>query len=268
MAFVVKTLAYVIAISGGVLGGSFAPSLFIGTALGACTGHLAQTIDPSIDPKAYAIIGMGSYFAGLLRSPMAAIIIVIELTRDYDLVLPLMLGVTLSIAISRRISKLSIVEQQMIDEGYVESHDAGDPLSRVRIGDAMTAAPMALGRDLTLAEAARNALPSAHRIYPVVDEEGRLVGVVSRETLAGGLTEEGAQRRVRDIAEEPKLVATASDSIIEIVEQMEVHGVDRCPVVDDPMSRRVVGFLSPSDILRVRMRRSRRAPERELELWE
>jgi CIC family chloride channel protein len=268
MAFVVKTLAYVIAISGGVLGGSFAPSLFIGTALGACTGHLAQTIDPSIDSKAYAIIGMGSYFAGLLRSPMAAIIIVIELTRDYDLVLPLMLGVTLSIAISRRISKLSIVEQQMIDEGYVESHDAGDPLSRVRIGDAMTAAPMALGRDLTLAEAARNALPSAHRLYPVVDEEGRLVGVVSRETLAGGLTEEGAQKRVRDIAEEPKLVATASDSIIEIVEQMEVHGVDRCPVVDDPMSRRVVGFLSPSDILRVRMRRSRRAPERELELWE
>ena len=270
IAFVVKTLAYVIAISGGVLGGSFAPSLFIGTALGACTGHLAQTIYPSAhpDPKAYAVIGMGSYFAGLLRSPMAAIIIVIELTRDYDLVLPLMLGVTLSIAISQRISKLSVVEQQMIDEGYVESHEAGDPLSRVRIGDAMTPAPMALAADATLAEAARSGLALPHRVYPVVDGEGRLTGVVSREKLVAGLTEEGANQRVRDVAEEPKLVATAADSVIDVVEQMEVHGVDRCPIVDDLMSRRVVGFLSPSDILRVRMQRSRRAPEREFELWE
>jgi CBS domain-containing protein len=221
-----------------------------------------------IDPKAYAVIGMGSFFAGLLRSPMASIIIVIELTRDYDLVLPLMLGVTLSIAISRRISRFSIVEQQMLDEGYVESHDAGDPLSRVRIGDAMTAGPFTLSGTSTLADASREGLAKSHRIYPVVDEEGRLAGVVSRESLARGLTEEGAQILVREVAQEPALVATAADNVIEVVEQMEVHGVDRCPVIDDAVSRKVVGFLSPSDILRVRMRRSRRDPERELELFE
>jgi CIC family chloride channel protein len=270
IAFGVKTIAYVIAISAGVLGGSFAPSLFIGTALGACSGHLAQAMFPGgrIDPKAYAVIGMGSFFAGLLRSPMASIIIVIELTRDYDLVLPLMLGVTLSIAISRRISRFSIVEQQMLDEGYVESHDAGDPLSRVRIGDAMTAGPFTLSGTSTLADASREGLAKSHRIYPVVDEEGRLAGVVSRESLARGLTEEGAQILVREVAQEPALVATAADNVIEVVEQMEVHGVDRCPVIDDAVSRKVVGFLSPSDILRVRMRRSRRDPERELELFE
>ncbi|HEV8435806.1 MAG TPA: chloride channel protein [Thermoanaerobaculia bacterium] len=270
LAFGLKTIAYVIAISGGVLGGSFAPSLFIGTALGACTGHSLQAMFPGarIDPKAYAILGMGSFFAGLLRSPMAAIIIVIELTRDYDLVLPLMLGVTLSIGISRRISKFSIVEQQMLDEGYVESHDSGDPLSRVRIGDAMTPGPMTISGSMTLGDASRAGLPASHRVYPVVDDEGSLIGVLSRETLARGLTEEGAPRLVREVAEEPKLVATAMDNVIDTVEQMEVHGVDRCPVIDDAVSRKVVGFLSPSDILRVRMRRSRRDPDRDLELFE
>ena len=126
IAFVVKTLIVVIALSAGVLGGSFAPSLFIGTALGAAVGHFAQMMFPAIgiDPKAYAIIGMGAFFAGLLRSPIAAVLIVIEVTRDYDLVLPLMLGVSLAVAISRSISKLSLVEQQMIDEGYIEAEKA------------------------------------------------------------------------------------------------------------------------------------------------
>ena len=54
--------------------------------------------------------------------PIAAVLIVIEVTRDYDLVLPLMLAVSLAVAVSRRISKLSLVEQQMIDEGYAETH--------------------------------------------------------------------------------------------------------------------------------------------------
>lgn len=270
VAFALKTITYVIAISAGVLGGSFAPSLFIGTALGACTGHSLQTMFPGarIDPKAYAILGMGSFFAGLLRSPMAAIIIVIELTRDYDLVLPLMLGVTLSIGISRRISKFSIVEQQMLDEGFVESHESGDPLSRVRIGDAMTPGPMTIPGSMTLGDASRAGLPASHRVYPVVDDAGSLIGVLSREALARGLTEEGGARLVKEVAEEPKLVATTSDSVIDTVEQMEVHGVDRCPVIDDAISRKVVGFISPSDILRVRMRRSRRDPDRELELFE
>jgi CIC family chloride channel protein len=270
LAFCLKTIAYVVAISAGVLGGSFAPSLFIGTALGACIGHLSQTMFPGarIDPEAYAILGMGSFFAGLLRSPMAAILIVIELTRDYDLVLPLMLGVSLSIAISRRVSRFSIVEQQMLDEGYVESHDAGDPLSRVRIADAMTPGPMTLSGDSTLGEAARSGLATAHRVYPVVDEAGRLVGILSREALTRGLTAEGGGILVREVAEEPKLVVTAAESVIDVVEQMEMHGVDRCPVIDDGVSQRLVGFLSPSDILRIRMKRSRRAAEREFDLFE
>jgi CIC family chloride channel protein len=232
LAFIVKAVIFVVAITGGILGGSFAPSLFIGTALGAAVGFALRDFVPGINPSSYALVGMGSFFAGLLRSPIAAVLIVIEVTRDYDLVLPLMLGVSIAVAISRRISPLSVVEQQMIDEGYVEGHESSDPLAGVKVSEAMTTDPLVV---LETAE-----LPAAmtHRIYPVVDAEGRLAGIVQRG--GGGI-------------EQPALVANADDEVIDIVARMRMAGVDRCPVIDRA-TRRVVGFLSPSDILRARIR--------------
>jgi len=242
LAFAVKAVIFVVAISGGILGGSFAPSLFIGTALGAAVGLTARDLFPhaAIDSKAYALVGMGAFFAGLLRSPIAAVLIVIEVTRDYDLVLPLMLGVSIAVAISRRISPLSVVEQQMIDEGYVEEHDASDPLAGVRVSEAMTSDPIVVQESAPVPGDVR------HHFYPVVDAEGRLVGVLRR---GAGKPE----TVVSEVMEQPRLVANADDVVIDVVARMRMAGVDRCPVIDRA-TRRVVGFLSPSDILRVRMR--------------
>jgi CIC family chloride channel protein len=119
-AFGVKTIAFVIAVSAGVLGGTFAPSLFIGAAIGAATGHALQVLLPNVPiaPGAYALVGLGAFFAGLLRSPIAAVLIAVEVTHGYGLIAPLMLAVSLSVAISRRVSPLSMVEQQMMDEGF------------------------------------------------------------------------------------------------------------------------------------------------------
>jgi CIC family chloride channel protein len=246
IAFGLKTLVFVAAISGGVLGGTFAPSLFIGAALGAALGHGANLMFPSahVDPRAYAIVGMGSFFAGLLRSPIAAVLIVIELTRDYELVVPLMLAVTIGVAISHRLSPLSIVEQQMIDEGWIEAPESGDPLASLLVSSVMSAKVIAFRTTDTLAAA--RALAGRHHIYPVVDETGAFAGVVSAEALAGaGL--------VGDVVEQPKLVALASERMLEVIERMQLTGVDRCVVIDDRVTRRVAGFVSPSDILRARM---------------
>jgi CIC family chloride channel protein len=250
IAFAVKTIAFVIAISAGVLGGTFAPSLFIGTALGAAIGHSAQILFPqaTIDPKAYAIVGMGSVFAGMLRSPIAAVVIVVELTRDYELMVPVMLGVSLAVSISRRISKHSIVEQQMIDEGFVEGAESGDPLARMTAADAMTPAPITVSADLSL-DAARQAIGDApHRLYPVVDAELRLVGVLTRSAM-----QSGNGRPAREMMEQPRLIATSAEPLLDVVKRMKLNGVDRCPVIEET-TRRVAGFLSPSDILRARMR--------------
>src|SRR5437763_255316 len=248
VAFGVKTLAFVLAISSGILGGTFAPSLFMGAALGAAIGHGAHHLFPraGIDPKAYALLGMGAFFAGLLRSPIAAVLIVIELTRDYELVVPLMLGVSLSVAISRRISRLSIVEQQMVDEGYVEAREAGDPLAGMRVEQTMARGPLTLRADMRIADGAEIVAASRHRLFPVV-ADGRLIGVVQRHAVLSGAPEVA----VGTIAEEPPLAVNGSELVLDVVQRMKERGVDRCPVVDD--AGKVIGFLSPSDLLRARM---------------
>lgn len=268
-AFVVKLLAFTIAISAGVIGGTFAPSLFIGSALGAAIGHGAHDLFPAmhIDPKAYAVIGMGSFFAGLMRSPIAAVLIVVELTRDYELIVPLMLGVSLAVAISRRISRLSIVEQQMVDEGWVEEHAPNDPLAQVRVAQAMTANVVTIAGGGTIADAARRISGTRFAFYPVVGDDESLVAIVSRDRIEKAAGETLGNEPVGALVEAPQLVAAADDLVIDIVHRMHMSGVDRCPVIESNRSRRVVGFLSPSDILRIRMRRGA-PPMDEFELFE
>lgn len=270
VAFTIKLVAFIIAISAGVIGGTFAPSLFIGSALGAAIGHGAVELFPAmgVDPKAYAILGMGSFFAGLMRSPIAAVLIVVELTRDYELVVPLMLGVSLAVAVSRRISRLSVVEQQMLDEGSLEEHGADDPLARVRASEAMTTDPLTLARDLSIADAARQVTGTRFVFYPVVVDGGRLEGVVSRIAIDEAVRDGRLDEPVGCITEPARLVAAADDLVIDVVRQMHVRGVDRCPVVDGLNSRKVVGFLSPSDILRIRLTDSQSRPDEAFELFE
>jgi CIC family chloride channel protein len=266
LAFGVKTVAFVIAISAGLLGGSFAPSLFIGAAMGAATGHSARLLFPGaeIDVESYAIVGMGAAFAGLLRTPIAAVVIVLELTRDYDLMIPVMLGVSLAVSISRRISRLSVVEQQMIDEGFDEAEQAADPLVRVTAAEAMTPAPLTLGVDAPIADALRVAAGAPHRLYPVVDDGLRLAGLVSREALQDA---HGGEAFVRDVMEPAPLVVTDGEPLLQVVRRMRLSGVDRCVVIDGGASRCVVGFLSPSDILRARMRAGARDDDAAFELF-
>ncbi|MEO8379350.1 MAG: chloride channel protein [Acidobacteriota bacterium] len=269
IAFAVKLLAFTIAISAGVIGGTFAPSLFIGSALGAAIGHGAHDLFPGmhIDPKAYAVIGMGSFFAGLMRSPIAAVLIVVELTRDYELIVPLMLGVSLAVAISRRVSRLSMVEQQMVDEGWVEEHAVNDPLSQVRVTQAMSANVVTLPRDASITDAARLTAGRRYLFYPIVAGDEALAGIVSRDAIKRAVADGRGDESVATLIEEAKLVAMADELVIDIVHRMPLRGVDRCPVVESNRSRRVVGFLSPSDILRIRMRRGAPASE-EFELFE
>ena len=106
--------------------------------------------------------------------------------------------------------------------------------------------PLVLRGEMTLADCAPIVAASRHRLFPVVADE-RLLGVVTREAVLTG----AADIVVGSIAEEPRLVATEDELLVDVVARMKERDVDRCPVVDG--DGRVVGFLSPSDILRARM---------------
>lgn len=130
-AFGTKAFGFLIAASAGLLGGTFAPSLFIGASLGALVGHTARLFDGSIDTGAFALVGMGAYFAGTLRAPIAAVLIVVELTNDYALIVPLMLAVALANAISHAMAPHTLEEEQLRAEGYELEEVEEDPFAHV-----------------------------------------------------------------------------------------------------------------------------------------
>lgn len=239
-AFIAKVVAFVIALGCGILGGVFAPSLFIGAALGATIGRLTHAADPG----AYALVGMGAFFGGLLRCPISAVLIVVEVTGDYGLILPLMLAVALSTTISRAIAHENLTERQMRDEGYRESA-MDDPLAGLSAAEVMTTEVVVLPAELTLADAAQRVGGTHHRFYPVVDGDRKLIGLLPAHAI--GASEEPLASRV-----EPwPLVAKTTDDMRELIRSLAKEGLDRCPVVD--ADNRVAGFISPADVLRARM---------------
>ncbi|MBV8518656.1 MAG: chloride channel protein [Acidobacteria bacterium] len=253
-AFGAKTLGFLIAASAGLLGGTFAPSLFIGASLGALVGHAAKLVaGASVDSSAFALVGMGAYFAGTLRAPIAAVLIVLELTNDYALMIPLMLGVALSHAISHAIAPLSLEEDQLEHEGYHhEAHAARDPLARLIVRELMGTGLRTFSRTTTIAEIVEATRESRHRFYPIVDEDRRLLGLLSGDSIARALREERLASTAGELMELPAVAARGDEPVYELFARMSAASIDRCPVVDD--SDRVIGFVSPADLIRARFR--------------
>ncbi len=173
---------------------------------------------------------------------MAAVLIVLELTNDYALVVPVMLAVATATALSRVIAPKSLEEDQLEHEGYRPVAERRDPLAGLLVRDVMSTAPIALQPQMTRAATGEQ----RHRFYPVVDPTGGLVGLV-----------EG--RRLRDehvtaaeLMEPPRLVATEEELVHDLLRRTRVAGTDRCPVVS--AEGLLVGFISPSDLVRARFR--------------
>ncbi len=256
LAFGAKTIGFVVALSSGVIGGTFAPSLFMGAALGSSMGHAMKLAFPAlaIEPRSYALVGMGAFFAGILRCPIAAVLIVVEVTGDYGLILPLMLAIALGITISRQISRINIVEQQLLEEGFGETEKRVDPLSGLKVSDVMTSQAVSVKEEMSVIDAASSLAGHRHHFYSVVDDRGDLVGVVEAGSIDAAAREGELDKRMSELCHPAEIVATADMPVTDLIRRMGTRGLTRCPVVLSASSRRLVGFVSPSDLLRVRLR--------------
>jgi CIC family chloride channel protein len=249
--FGAKTLAFTVAASAGLLGGTFAPSLFIGASLGAVVGHAARLVAPwHIDTGAYALVGMGAFFAGTLRAPIAAVLIVVELTNDYGLVLPLMLGVALSNTISHAVAPMTLEEDQLAHEGVAHDMEPGDPFARLVVSEAMTREVISFRSDATIAEVLEGTREVRHSTYPVIDDDRRLVGLLTGEAVGRGVREGRLGDPVAEVMKPPVITARERERVSQLLERMAAANVDRCAVVDE--RGRLAGFISPSDLVRAR----------------
>jgi chloride channel protein, CIC family len=139
-----KLIATVMSYSSGNAGGIFAPSLYIGAMAGGALGTILQRLAlfPTGDPGAYALVGMGTLFAGIIRAPMTSVFMIFEITQDYQILVPLMVANLLSFVISRRYQRLPIYHALLRQDGV---HLAAAPLhappAGLKASDVMTPAP-------------------------------------------------------------------------------------------------------------------------------
>ncbi|MBI2215153.1 MAG: chloride channel protein [Acidobacteria bacterium] len=252
-ALATKVLGFTIAVAAGLLGGTFAPSLFIGSSLGALVGFAGTSVLPGpINVGAYALVGMGAYFAGTLRAPIAAVLIVLELTNDYGLIVPLMLGVVLANTISHVMAPRTLEEEQLEHEGVKEHHAARDPLGGLRACDVMGGAPVTFGPATTLAEVIERTRNERHHDYPVVDADGRVLGMLSGDEIARSFRAGLFESPIAEMLAPPPMVARMDEALHDVLDRMAQRGAERCLVVD--VEERVQGTISPSDLVRARFR--------------
>jgi CIC family chloride channel protein len=250
----IKILSTSLTIGSGGSGGVFAPSLFIGSMFGGAFGHLVHGWFPTLTstPGAFALVGMAAIFAGAARAPITSIIILFEMTDDYRLILPLMLATVISTILAEHLSKESIYTLKLSRRGIrLERGRDIDVMQGVMVGEAMTTEIDTVPADMDLQELDSLFAESHHHGFPVVDEKGILLGVVTLQDL-GRAKEQGwlDDRKVRDIATRSVLTAFPDEPMWVALKRLGTRDVGRLPVVDRQHPGRLLGLIRRSDIVR------------------
>jgi CIC family chloride channel protein len=259
-----KFLSWCISLGSGTSGGTLAPLFTVGGGLGAMLGALASALFPGagIDPRIGALVGMAAMFAGASRAMLASVVFAFETTRQPIGLLPLLGGCSIAYLVSCLLMKHSIMTEKIARRGVrVLSEFAVDFLDQVVAKEAASRKVVLLDESREIEEVRRwlasKASGSAHQGYPVVDGSGSLVGVVTRRDLLDG--DPSTAKRVRDLVRKAPVVVFEESSLREAADLMLHHDVGRLPVVSRAEPRKVVGFLTRSDLIRAHRERHRLA---------
>ncbi|MFH1674600.1 MAG: chloride channel protein [Pseudomonadota bacterium] len=248
-----KMLATAFTIGSGGSGGVFGPSLFIGGMIGGVVGHVAHQIAPGVvtDPGAFVLVGMASFFAGVANAPIGALLMVSEMTGSYSLLPQLMLISCIALLFSR---KWSIYENQVKNKFSSPAH-IGDATINVMKGlnvkdifrpDSYI---IPLPEDLRLRQLAGVVAHSKESFFPVVNEDFKLVGVLSLRVIRKHLFEDSPLHDllvVRDLAGEP-ITVKLEDNLFTALSQFLSSGYGELPIVDSEDGA-MVGVLKLTEV--------------------
>lgn len=253
--FLIKILATALTLGSGGSGGIFAPSLFMGAMLGGAFGLLVNGLFPRITAPAgaYALVGMAAFFSGAAHAPVTAILILFEMTGDYRIILPLMLATVMSTLIARIISRESIYTLKLSRRGvHLEEGQDVDVMQGVTVGEAMSLQVDTVSPQMSLEALSAEFARSHHHGFPVVDEQGDLIGVVSVSDLERAVTQGSIREKtVADIATtQGLLLATPDEPMWMALKRLGIRDVSRLPVVEHLGSKRLVGVVRRKDIVR------------------
>ncbi|HEY1697127.1 MAG TPA: chloride channel protein [Polyangiaceae bacterium] len=248
-----KFLSWCLSLGTGTSGGTLAPLFTIGGGLGSAMGVAAVWLLPSagVDVRVAALVGMAALFAGASRALLASVVFAFETTRQPMGLLPLLGGCTAAYFVSAMMMKNSIMTEKIARRGArVVSDYVADYLDQVLVSDVAAAPVVVVRADDTVnavrAWIGRHAEGSAHQGFPVVDEEDRIVGVVTRRDLLDG---EASDEALRKIIKRPPAVVYDDSTLRDAADHMAKEGIGRLPVVSRDEPDHVIGMITRSDII-------------------
>lgn len=249
---VVKLLMTAISVGGGFPGGVFAPSLFLGAALGAAFGTTMQAVFPQLPvaPPAYALAGMAAVLAGTVHAPLTAILLLFEMTNDYSIILPVMFAVAVSLVLSQRLLKDSVYTLGLARKGVrLQRGRDVEVLDTITVGEVMQTRPQVLHEGDSLTTAFDVLTKTRHHGLPVLNAADQLVGILTVADLDRLPPQEPA-RTVGEVCTRELLTAFPDETIGAALRRMGVRDVGRLPVVARANPQQLLGLLRRTDLVR------------------
>ncbi|WP_216367930.1 chloride channel protein [Oceanidesulfovibrio marinus] len=261
---VLKIAATSVCIGSGMSGGIMGPSFFLGAALGTVVSLGLNAIDPTLalHPQNYAVAGMAAVLAGTTLAPITALFTAVELTMSYGGVLPLMAACIASALTVRLLFGYSAYEMKLLRQGVniVRGFDP-DFLAELAVTEVMETRFETLHEDATFLEVLNKAAASRYPHYPVLDDAGKLVGMLSMSDLRPHIKDcllKPASRRVRDMMTRTVVTVDNGETLNEALIKFEFTPVSCLPVIDPKRPGEVVGLLKKDALLMALRERSKR----------
>ncbi len=252
---IVKSAIWIISLGSGTSGGVLAPLLMMGAALGGIEAIFLAHLGVGFWP----LVSMAAVLAGTMRAPFTAIIFALELTHDVNMLLPLLLATMLAHATTVLLLKRSILTEKVARRGFHLSREyAIDPLEILFVREVMRTHLVAFPASETVREVdsmvRKRHSPRGQHLYPVIDKDGGLIGVITRKQVQRLASSNEAGALLGDIAIKA-VVAYPDEPLRLIVTRMAELGLTRLPVVaGENGTRKLAGMISLDDLLKARAR--------------
>ena len=248
---VLKLVATAVSYASGNAGGIFGPSLFLGAMLGGAVGSVAQHFFPGsvASPGAYALVGMGTAFAGIIRAPMTSVVMIFEITRDYAVIVPLMLSNLVSYFIASRLQKEPIYEVLAEQDGIHLPKFGRGQQTRRQVMQVMRPAVQMLSTEETLQRALELAGEAPQRTWIVSDTRG-VLGLLTREKLESAARDGNPSAPVRTLLKTGEFPHVHADHPLDdALDRMGTFHLDVLPVVSRANVHQLLGVVRLQDVL-------------------
>ncbi len=242
--FIAKFFVTPFCFGSGAAGGIFLPMLMLGSFLGYIVSTVCNSFGFHTDPIVIAILGMGAFLSAVARTPITAVVMVFEMTGGYSHILPIMLSAAIADLVAEKLNQKPIYASLI-----VQNSKFGDAkiLSELKVQDYMHRDVKTLTPTMTILEASKKIAEYKYKVYPVTNESGKILGVVTRYDVEDAIFQGNPTTMTLNkiMNPSPVVISTNKDLYVAYF-RLHTNNIDKLPVIDK--RKRLCGIISREDI--------------------